>query len=204
MICSEKGSVKYAEMSIPAALKKFEAKKRTMLNIKREQKMLSELIHDPPTQAESFRMLSAGGFSSIAFIRFVAEKETISDLYVSSLTIGKKHANNLDALHSSGKLMNAFFVFCSIFEQSNTSKYNYFTDFSKICEKNGWKYAKAKNHSKIILMRTDKNWYIVETSSNMNENPKIEQFTFENDETLFKFYLEFFDAMRDGEGADKI
>jgi hypothetical protein len=29
---------------------------------------------------------------------------------------------------------------------------------------------------------------VIETSSNLNENPKIEQFSFENDAELFEFY----------------
>lgn len=45
-----------------------------------------------------------------------------------------------------------------------------------------------QNHSKVTLMRTDCNWYVLETSSNLNENQKIEQFRFENDEHLFEFY----------------
>ena len=36
------------------------------------------------------------------------------------------------------------------------------------------------------------NFYVVETSSNLNENPKIEQYSFENDEELFLFYENFF------------
>ena len=30
------------------------------------------------------------------------------------------------------------------------------------------------------------NFYVVETSSNLNENPKIEQYSFENDEEAIK------------------
>ena len=41
-------------------------------------------------------------------------------------------------------------------------------------------------------METKKNYYVVETSSNLNENPKIEQFSFENDKELFLWYEEFF------------
>jgi hypothetical protein len=57
-----------------------------------------------------------------------------------------------------------------------------------VCERNGWRYASLKNHSKVILARTAENWFVIETSSNLNENPKIEQFSSENDAALFEFY----------------
>lgn len=33
-------------------------------------------------------------------------------------------------------------------------------------------------------------------SSNLNENPKIEQFAFEEDKGLFDWYLEFFESLK--------
>nr|DAI82559.1 MAG TPA: hypothetical protein [Caudoviricetes sp.] len=41
-------------------------------------------------------------------------------------------------------------------------------------------------------MKTEKNFYVVETSSNLNENPKMEQFSFENDKSLFDWYKKLF------------
>ena len=37
---------------------------------------------------------------------------------------------------------------------------------------------------------------MVEGSGNLNENPKIEQFTFQEDKNLFDWYLEFFEAIK--------
>ena len=49
-----------------------------------------------------------------------------------------------------------------------------------------WKYA--KNHSKVILLDTDNGKYAVETSSNLNENPKIEQFCITCGKEVYEFY----------------
>ena len=56
------------------------------------------------------------------------------------------------------------------------------------CEACGFDLRGLQDHSKVTLMRTDCNWYVLKTSSNLNENPKIEQFIFENDEQLFELY----------------
>lgn len=41
-------------------------------------------------------------------------------------------------------------------------------------------------------MKTPKNYYVVETSSDLNENPKMEQFSWKNDKELYNWYLELF------------
>ena len=40
-------------------------------------------------------------------------------------------------------------------------------------------------------MDTELGKFVLETSSNLNENPKIEQFSFEKDEKLYDFYYNF-------------
>ena len=58
----------------------------------------------------------------------------------------------------------------------------------------------TNNHSKIILAKTKHNFYVIETSSNLNENPKIEQFNFENSKRLYEFYLLLFkELIQNGE-----
>lgn len=48
-------------------------------------------------------------------------------------------------------------------------------------------------------MKTKNNYYVVETSSNLNENPQIEQFTFENDKDLCQFYYDIFKVIMEVE-----
>lgn len=38
----------------------------------------------------------------------------------------------------------------------------------------------------------NENYYVIETSSNLNENPKLEQFSWENDKELFEWYEKLF------------
>lgn len=150
-----------------------------------------------PQKSEVIKLVSAtGGFASLSFIKYVADREKIKELTASTLRIGEKQFNYLNGLHRQGKLENARFFIGSIMKSDKrNSKYDYFTRFNQICEKNGWKVAYVRNHSKIILMRTKENYYVLETSSNLNENPQIEQFSFENDKELYDFYENFFNTI---------
>lgn len=145
----------------------------------------------------------SGGFSSVSFIKLVAEKEKILELTASTLRIGEKQFNYLSDLNKKGKLDKATFFIGSIMKSDknhNKGKYDYYTKFVNVCEENKWKTIVVNNHSKIILMRTDKNYYVLETSSNLNENPKIEQFSFENNKELYDFYYKFFEMVKETKG----
>ncbi len=84
-----------------------------------------------------------------------------------------------------------------ITKKGNTqSRYGYWDNIVKIFETNKWEIAAVNNHSKILLFDTNDGKFLLETSSNLNENPKIEQFSFEKNEELYGFYLELFEEIK--------
>lgn len=133
-----------------------------------------------PKENETYFYISNGGFSSIGFVKFIADRTKIRKLQVSSLRIGKKHLQVLDVLKKQGKLDECDFVVGSIMKNDSKlgKSYGYYDDLLKICEKNNWSVTVANNHSKILNFDTDNGKYVIWTSSNLNENPNIEQFVF--------------------------
>lgn len=181
---------------------KTKSKKRQMFKIGKSIKILSELMPSLPGTDESYRAVSyQGGFASITFITVVALKEPIKELTVSTLRVGEKQFRILQRLHNQEKLGKVNFVIGSIMRE-NKNKYDYYTMFKNGCEHSNWNYAVVNNHSKLILMRTEENYYVLETSSNLNENPKIEQFTFENDKDLYYFYYNLLTELLQWGGGD--
>lgn len=142
-----------------------------------------------------------GGLASITFIKYVADRFKIEELTASTLRIGEKQFRYLVAMKNAGKLDKARFFVSTMQKELDTrniqarKKYNYFSYYEKSCEKAGWKNIVVNNHSKIILMRTEKHHFVLETSSNLNENPKIEQYSFSDDKELYDFYYGFFDEL---------
>ena len=185
----------YEPLSMGGLLLNSESKKREMFELGRGTRQLDALLKNPPKQNQSFRMLSAkGGFSSINLIWFVAKKEPIKMLYASTLRIGKKQFEILRRLKNKGLLEKAFFL-TSTMQKNLDRDYDYFQKIRQICKECNFELYTMNNHSKVILMKTASNYYVVETSSNLNENPKIEQFCFENDMRLFEWYESFFRAV---------
>lgn len=168
--------------------------KRKRFSLLKSIKDLSDICPHLPTDDECFKFISKGGFSSASFVALVSEHAIINNLYCSTFHVGKKEMLLLNSLYDRGKLKNVNLVMFSKVFEKESSKYKYGDIVKKICEKNGWKLKILRNHSKLFLFDTDNGKYVLETSSNLNENPKIEQFSFEKSAECFEFYKkEIFD-----------
>lgn len=173
-------------------------KKRTAYYIAQSQQLLKNVLEFMPDKNQNFKLISpVGGFSSINLILFVLETEVIKNLYVSSLRVGKKEALYLMQKGKEGKIENAFFCVGQIMKDNigTNKQYLYWQHFLNTIEPLGWTIKSIKNHSKIILMETENNNYVIETSSNLNENPSLEFFNIENDRKSFEFYKTFFEEI---------
>jgi len=175
--------------------------RRLSFHVMREKAAIETLITDLP-EDEVIKLISFGTFSLIGLIRFVADKVRINHLTVSSLAVGAKHAECLDVMAEQGNLGHAEFYVGTVMGMDRKTKTvkrgmrdrGYV--LKGIAEKRGWEVVICKNHSKILLMDTDRGRYVVETSSNLNENPKFEQFSFEKNDELYDFYRSFFDGLK--------
>lgn len=193
----ENFNFEYIKLDVCGLVKKMQSKKKVKFNTTREMHQLEQLIDHAPTKKECYKLLSVGGgFSILGVIKYIAEHEGIEELYCSTFRIGKKHFNALIRLHEDGKLKTCHFITSQTQERCDDQmmykgqRYNYYEFICKTCEDYGWEIKSYDNHSKIYLMKTKKNFYVVETSSNLNENPKCEQFSWENDKSLYEWYLE--------------
>ncbi len=159
--------------------------KRKRFNIIQGKASIEKMIDKLPTQDECFKFFSKGGFSSICFILFIAQRTKINQLNVSTFAIGKKEMKSLNLLHKQGRIDKADFMIGTIAKKEGSELLNVVTN---VCKENGWNLRFLRNHSKVLLFDTDAGKFVIETSSNLNENPQIEQFSFEKDTELYNFY----------------
>ena len=167
------------------------SKERAYFDIHYGAKILSRRA-ELPRDGESLRAISyAGGFSSCSVVLWIANKAKIKQMFVSTLRVGKKEIDAIKDLHESGKLDSASFVLCGISKENKSLKgkdYGYTEYFEEKCAECGFEWCYAKNHSKVILLDTSKGKFVIETSSNFNENPKIEQFCITKSDLIYDFY----------------
>lgn len=178
-------------------------KKRYTFHIIAELTKIENLDDTLPSPGEVRKYISTGGFSSIGFIKFIAERAHIKKLIVSTLRVGRKHLQVLDVLKQQGKLDDVTFIVGGIMKNDSElgKSYRYYDDLKTVCKNNDWTIVVHNNHSKILLFDTNYGKFVIETSSNLNENPNMEQFSFEQSEELYDFYKQFFLGML---GGDKL
>lgn len=174
-------------------------KKRYQFHIMRERALIEQLTNTLPDD-EVYKLISTGGFSSIGFVRFIADRTHIKCLTATTLRVGVKQLEVLDALKRQDKLDHVRFVIGSIMRRNKQGKksYEYYEQFKKVCVKNSWEYIVQSNHSKLLLFDTNEGKFVLETSSNLNENPSIEQFSFERNAELYDFYERAFGELFTG------
>lgn len=142
-----------------------------------------------PSDDECFKALSpSGGFCAAAYIPFVTKRAKTSKLYIATFHAGLKEIQLVDSLHRGGKLDYVFMLtqtlgFKSANQQNNDAIKAIFT-------KNGWDISIAKTHAKVLLFDTELGKFVMETSSNMDRNPSMEQFSLEKDAGLYDWYYE--------------
>lgn len=165
-------------------------KKRYRFHIVRECLEIETLTDALPGDGEVFKLMPAGGFSSIGFVRFVALRTHVRTLTVTTLRVGAQQLAVLDVLKQQGRLGHVRFVIGSVMRHNKQGGkvYEYWERFVEVCEKHGWEYVVQSNHSKLLLFDADAGKYVLETSSNLNENPSVEQFSFERSAELHDFY----------------
>lgn len=202
------------DVSVSSLVKKMKSKQKKFFNINDEVNQLEKLLKGLPKKDECYKMLSFnGGFSSIGCITYTAIKEPIEKLYISTFRIGKKQFDILLNLYKNNLIINNYsnnnynnnisnnvILITSSTQKKvdgkvvyNDKEYNYYDYIKESCKENHWILKEHNNHSKLILMKTiNDNYYVIETSSNLNENPKLEQFSWENDKELFEWYEKLF------------
>jgi hypothetical protein len=188
--------IEYIQKDINGLIVKMKSKERNNISFTEERDQFNAIINNLPTPDQDIRLISVGGgFSSISIIKYIAEKETIDNLMAVTFRIGKKQIIELNNLYESGFLKNAKFI-TSTSQERLDREYDYLETIGYFVKKNHWQIACYNNHAKVYLMKTEKqNYFVLETSSNLNENPKMEQFILSNDQMLYDFYYNLFDNL---------
>jgi hypothetical protein len=177
-------------------------KKRTRFSVGGSVGHLEHLLGgELPGDDEVIKLISNRHFSVISLITYIARHTPINELYVSTFGVGRKEIVLLEGLRQQGKLKRASFVAGRIMANA-ADKRERDRLLRQICEQNEWRYVCIDNHAKLTLFDTDAGKFVIETSSNLNENPSIEHFSFERSEDGYDFYREWFESWLNQKQSD--
>lgn len=162
---------------------------------------LAEIIPVKIAPGESWHVISRGDIDSLSYLRHVLSGVSHLDhVLMSTWCIAKNDLTEIAVWLDAGRIEQFDLYAGEIFPGSYGDEYE---QFMKMCELYGCRLIVAKNHSKITLCSVDDYRVVIESSANVNTNPRIEQSTLHNNPELHNFYLEFFNGVKSIDKATK-
>jgi len=136
---------------------------------------------------ESYHVISGGDVDSLSFFKFMCRKQKIKLAVVSTWCMSISDITELKRLKDIGDVGEYFFCVGEIFPSS------YSNEYAKIKEWFGEdKIRVFKNHSKVYACVGDSYDFVIESSANINTNPRSEQTVITINKELTDFYIDFY------------
>ena len=151
-------------------------------------KALSDLCVKPKKN-EQYRIITEKQFNAYALILHLLESETIEEMYLAIYRINQPTVDSIMDFINKRRIKKATFIISNFFNQTKKPeqwaiKLKNFCDSNKYCS-----HVYVHNHSKVLAIRTNtNNHYIFEGSGNMSDNARIEQYIYEESESVFNFH----------------
>lgn len=145
---------------------------------------------------DSWHVISHGDIDALTYVRHALQGVTHFDhVVMSTWCIARYDLEEVTGWIDTGRIDQFDLYAGEIFPSQYGDEYE---QMLQMCEDYGCRLVIARNHSKVTLMRNDADRYslVVESSANVNTNPRIEQAAIHADAALFDFYLEFFSGLK--------
>lgn len=162
---------------------------------------LVEILPARIEPGDSWHVVSRGDIDSLSYLRHILAGVTHLDhVLMSTWCIAKNDLTEIAAWLEAGKIEQFDLYAGEIFPGSYGDEYE---QFLKMCDLYGCRLIVAKNHSKITLTCQGDYKIVIESSANVNTNPRIEQSAIHHNTELHAFYLDFFSGIKSIDKASK-
>jgi hypothetical protein len=173
-------------------------KKAHRLNLRRAQSeaVLKEILPNRIEDGESWHVISHGDIDSLSYLLHLQQGVNYFDyVSISTWCMGSADLDILEGLIESGQIEELALYVGEIFPSQYSDEYARAAALSK---QYGFRLVVARNHSKVMCAcsRADDYYVVIESSANVNTNPRIEQTAVHASRELFDFYREFFDGLQ--------
>ena len=189
-----------ANMAAKASAPKGEARAiatRTRHEVRRakSEAALAELLPVQLQAGVSYHVISHGDIDSRSYLDHVLRAQPLDRLLVSTWCMAMDDVQAFGEHLRAGRVGAIDFYVGEIFPSQYPDE---FLALRKLCRERGSTFCVARNHSKVMAGVHAESGFavVIESSANVNTNPRIEQTCLTVDPDLYDFYRDFFDALR--------
>lgn len=168
---------------------------RTTANIYRRAFSETQLLDILPKEfkdGESYHCITAGDVDSLSYLKVILRQQNLEYCLFSTWCMAADDILQIEEWLKSGKIKKVDAYVGEIFPRQYVFEYAALKRVLSLC--NG-RIAVFKNHSKIFAGYGDKFYFGVETSANINTNPRTENGCITIDKGIYEFYRQYFDGI---------
>ena len=160
------------------------------------EKHLADILPARFDDGDSWHVISRGDIDALSYLRHaLAGVSHFDHVLMSTWCIARADLEEIAAWIDAGRIDQFDLYAGEIFPSQYGDEHE---QMLAMCREYGCKLVIARNHSKVTLAanRADAYHLVIESSANVNTNPRIEQSTIHRSTDLYAFYAEFFDGIR--------
>lgn len=140
----------------------------------------------------TYNFITAGDIDALSYLKLILRHQNLEYLLFSTWCMAMEDIYQLQDFLNEGKIKKIDAYVGEIFPNSYRKEYNLLKEVLKIC---GGKVVVFKNHSKIFAGYGDKFYFGVQSSANINTNPRTENGSITIDKGIYEFYKEYYDGI---------
>lgn len=169
---------------------------KTMCTAKK-MKLLSETALDDALdwhleKGVAYHCISFGDVDSLTYLRHIVRQEPLEYVMISTWCMAMEDAEEIAQWIERGMIGRVDFYVGEIFKNGYRGVRDAIEAIAKSC---GGRVARFRNHSKVMAGFGSRFSFAIESSANINTNPRTEQAVITVDRGLAEFYKEFFDGI---------
>lgn len=134
---------------------------------------------DLPGIGESTDIITARRIDTIKIIQTAALAGKVQELFISTFSVSETTIRALMALGLTPRIY-------------ISNHHGQIAETRHVLKELAVDYVTGDVHAKVVLLKTETEWYVVVGSGNFSANAKEEQFTIRNDRGLYTFYRGWF------------
>lgn len=153
------------------------------------ERMLEDILPLKVKNGECYHIISGGNIDSFSYLMWILRMQRIKELLCSTWCIAKVDIAEYSRQIDLGRIGKLDFYVGEILPGSFPEEYK---ELGEVCKKSGGRIAVFRNHSKVMAGRGEKFDFAIESSANINTNPRTEQTTVTIGGAIAQFYFEFY------------
>ena len=140
----------------------------------------------------SYHCISHGDVDSLTYLRVIVKQQPVEYVLISTWCMAITDVKEVEKWLERKDIGHADFYVGEIFQGSYADVYLY---LKKVAERFGSRVCIFRNHAKVMAGFGNAFDFVIESSANVNTNPRTEQTCITIDTGLARFYKEFYDEI---------